>query len=116
MAGIGGDIVQRPSGGGRDIISHGGTSQPPPAGRHRRGRAGERDAVYTPNGAIYLIKWDHLLERGDWYDPHAYAYVMPPERSLDIDTHADFEAARAMLDDHGQFNPAAIAKKITAPV
>ncbi len=77
--------------------------------------AGERDTVYTPNGAIYLVKWDHLMERGDWYDPHAYAYVMPPERSLDIDTHADFEAARAMLDDQGRFDPEATVKKVTAP-
>jgi len=82
---------------------------------NRMRSASERDMVYTPNGAIYLIKWDHLLENGDWYDPHAYAYVMPPERSLDIDTHADFEAARAMLDDEGRFDPRAIVKKMTAP-
>ncbi len=66
------------------------------AGRLRG--ASERDTVYTPNGAIYLVKWDHLIEKGDWYGAHAYAYVMPPERSLDIDTHADFEAAKAMFD------------------
>src|SRR5260221_214679 len=45
---------------------------------------------------------------------HGYAYVMPPERSLDIDTHADFEAARAMLDDEWRFDPRAIVKKVTA--
>ena len=75
----------------------------------------ESDTIYTPNGAIYLIKWEHLIEKGDWYGAHAYAYVMPPERSLDIDTHADFEAARATLDDEGQFDPGAIGKKTTAP-
>lgn len=84
------------------------------AGRLRGTR--ESDTIYTPNGAIYLVKWDFLLEKGDWYGSHAYAYVMPPERSLDIDTHADFEAARAMLDDDGQFDPGAISKKATAPV
>lgn len=62
----------------------------------------ETDIVYTPNGAIYLIKWDHLLDGGDWYGLHTYAYVMPPERSIDIDTHADFEAAKAMIKDNSQ--------------
>jgi CMP-N-acetylneuraminic acid synthetase len=59
----------------------------------------ETGPVYTPNGAIYLIEWDHLLSRGDWYGSHSYAYVMPKERSIDIDTHADFEAAKAMMGD-----------------
>lgn len=56
------------------------------------------ETTYTPNGAIYLVRWDHLMDGGDWYGDHAYGYVMPTERSLDIDTHADFEAAKAMLD------------------
>jgi CMP-N,N'-diacetyllegionaminic acid synthase len=76
--------------------------------------ANQPSAVFTPNGAIYLIKWNHLLSKDSWYYPHAYAYVMPPERSIDIDTHADFEAAKAMLDDQGQFDPGAIAKKASA--
>lgn len=62
-------------------------------------------ATWTPNGAIYLIRWDFLMEGGDWYGDHAYGYVMPPERSLDIDTHADFDAAKELLDGDGKFVP-----------
>src|SRR5437899_1556567 len=62
------------------------------AGRLRG--ASEMDKIYKPNGAIYLINWDYLIDGNDWYGPHSYAYVMPLERSLDIDTHADFEAAK----------------------
>lgn len=80
-----------------------------------RGMADQANAVYTPNGAIYLIRWDYLMGGETWYGNHAYAYVMPPERSLDIDTHADFEAAMAMLDSDGKFVPYT-NKKVTSPL
>lgn len=82
-------------------------------GHAGRLRPVENGHVWTPNGAIYLIKMDHLLGGGEWYGDHAYSCVMPPERSLDIDTHADLDAARAMLAD-GRFSPAT-NKKIAAP-
>lgn len=53
--------------------------------------------VVVCNGAIYLITAEHLLNRGDWYNGVTYAYIMPKERSLDIDTRADLERARACL-------------------
>lgn len=53
--------------------------------------------VHTPNGAIYLLRRE-LIESGEgWYGIAAYAYVMPAERSLDIDTHTDMDAARALV-------------------
>jgi CMP-N,N'-diacetyllegionaminic acid synthase len=72
-------------------------------------------AVYTPNGAIYLTTMPHLMHGGDWYGVGAYGLVMPRERSIDIDTHADFDAAVAMLDDDGKFK-AFTNKKITSQV
>lgn len=74
----------------------------------------ETEERWAMNGAVYLITWQHLMDGGDWEGPHSYAYRMPSERSLDIDTHADFEAARAMLDADGKFIPYT-DKKITAP-
>jgi CMP-N,N'-diacetyllegionaminic acid synthase len=62
----------------------------------------EAEDRWAMNGAIYLIRWYHLMGGGDWEGPRAYAYKMPPERSLDIDTHADFDAAVAMLDERGR--------------
>jgi CMP-N,N'-diacetyllegionaminic acid synthase len=56
-------------------------------------------SVVVPNGAIYLITGD-ALERGEnWYTGLAYGYIMPKDRSLDIDTELDLEIARMVL--HG---------------
>jgi CMP-N,N'-diacetyllegionaminic acid synthase len=49
------------------------------------------------NGGIYLITTDHLLNKGDWYNGVTYGYLMPKERSLDIDTRADLDLARQYL-------------------
>lgn len=49
------------------------------------------------NGAIYLLTRD-AFERGlDWYSGISYAYRMPKDRSLDIDTPLDLEIARMMI-------------------
>lgn len=56
-----------------------------------------RNQTVVPNGALYLLT-DEALKRGEsWYSGLAYAYVMPRERSLDIDTPLDLAAARAMV-------------------
>lgn len=61
------------------------------------GRMRESKNVVVANGALYLITADHLLGNGDWYNGVSYAYHMPKERSLDIDTLMDFNVAQAML-------------------
>lgn len=48
---------------------------------------------YALNGAIYAFKRDWFLQIG-WLDiKQAFAFIMPPERSVDIDTAIDFELA-----------------------
>ena len=53
--------------------------------------------MVVPNGAIYIIS-AAVLERGrDWWSAnHTYAYEMPPERSIDIDTEIDLEKVRTL--------------------
>ena len=51
--------------------------------------------VYAANGAIYLVKRDVLVEKETLYTDRTFAYVMPPERSLDIDTPAELRVAEA---------------------
>jgi CMP-N-acetylneuraminic acid synthetase len=51
------------------------------------------------NGAIYLARREVLLERETFYTESTYAYVMPPERSLDIDTPWDLHVADLILKD-----------------
>jgi len=57
-----------------------------------------REDIVVTNGAIYAITTRALLGGEDWYSGVSYAYRMPKDRSLDIDTQADFELAKAMLE------------------
>lgn len=56
--------------------------------------------VYALNGAIYFAKrsvLSVLLEYKSFYTPRTYAYLMPPERSLDIDTPWDLYLTQLVL-------------------
>lgn len=55
--------------------------------------------AYTLNGAIYLIKPHILKQRHSWYSENTYAYVMPAERSMDIDNEWDLYVADLILKD-----------------
>ena len=54
-------------------------------------------AAYTLNGAIYFIKPSVLRETRTFVPPGTMAYVMPVERSIDIDDASDFAAAERYL-------------------
>jgi CMP-N,N'-diacetyllegionaminic acid synthase len=60
--------------------------------------------LYVLNGAIYLVSREVLMERRSLYATKTYAYVMPPERSIDIDSLWDFELVEFVL---GRRNAAA---------
>ena len=55
--------------------------------------------VYALNGAVYLVRRDVLVTSRRLITDHTYAYVMPPERSLDIDTPWDLYLADLILKD-----------------
>jgi CMP-N,N'-diacetyllegionaminic acid synthase len=55
--------------------------------------------VYQLNGAIYLTETTALRQHRTFAPDGALAYVMPPERSLDIDTPWDFHLAELILQD-----------------
>ena len=57
--------------------------------------------AYTLNGAVYISKRDILLERKSFYGDKVVPYIMPPERSLDIDTPFDLEIARILAERQG---------------
>lgn len=46
--------------------------------------------VYVENGAIYMAKTDYLLTTKNFITEGTLAYIMPTERSWDIDTEIDF--------------------------
>ncbi len=53
--------------------------------------------AYALNGAIYLTRRDILLERRSFYGDRPMAYLMPRERSVDIDTDWDLKLADIIL-------------------
>ncbi len=53
--------------------------------------------VYLPNGSIYVFDIEAARMRGSIYGGNMFAHVMPAERSVDIDTEADFLAAEALF-------------------
>ena len=53
--------------------------------------------VYRPNGAIYIFSYDEFKKTGKIPITGALPYVMSVEDSVDIDTAADFEQAKANL-------------------
>ncbi len=55
---------------------------------------------YRLNGAVYLAEWDLLRQQKSWYGKNTYAYIMPKERSVDIDTALDFAWAELLLTKH----------------
>ncbi len=47
---------------------------------------------YYPNGAIYVFRYELITQR-KYYSDRSFAYLMPRQRSVDIDTLSDFEYA-----------------------
>jgi CMP-N,N'-diacetyllegionaminic acid synthase len=58
--------------------------------------------VYVLNGSLYLVRRDVLKERRSLYAEKTYPYVMPIERSLDIDTAWDLQVADLVLSARRQ--------------
>lgn len=57
----------------------------------------ELPVYYRLNGAIYLARWDFIRDRDSWFGPHTYAYIMPRERSVDIDHEIDFKLVEILM-------------------
>lgn len=53
--------------------------------------------VYALNGAIYVAQVDWLLNNKAFVTDETYAYIMPKERSVDIDNDLDFKFAEFLL-------------------
>jgi len=56
--------------------------------------------TYKSNGGILIADSDKLLEKGHYKDLKLVPYVMPRERSIDIDTKLDYEFAKFLLNSN----------------
>ncbi len=81
----------------KTIGSHGELSPfiTPPTGLDLRRQ--NLPKAYALNGALYLTRRDVLLEGKRIHGETALAYVMPFERSLDIDDELDFQIAEYLV-------------------
>ena len=52
---------------------------------------------YRLNGAIYIINISHFYDVHDFRPQGTVAYVMPRNRSVDVDTLYDFKVAEALM-------------------
>jgi CMP-N-acetylneuraminic acid synthetase len=54
--------------------------------------------AYMRNGAIYLTRRENLMERNSIWGDFIRPYVMPEERSVNVDSELDFLLAEFMLN------------------
>jgi CMP-N-acetylneuraminic acid synthetase len=60
-------------------------------------RRQDAPTVFALNGAIYIAPTDHLVAGGGLIVAGTFGYVMPKERSFDIDTELDLTLADFLL-------------------
>jgi len=61
-------------------------------------RSQELEQYYRLNGALYICKTEALLRQGSFFlKEKLFAYEMPQEKSIDIDTKLDFLIAEILL-------------------
>jgi len=87
------------------LIDEQGTLQPfcdiPPGYLRRQ----ELPRAFFVNGAIYLIRPEILRIQRTWFPEPTYAYQMPIERSLNIDSEWDLQQADILLgSDEGEIH------------
>ena len=57
----------------------------------------ELPVFYRLNGAIYLASVEYLKTNSGFMSTNTYAYIMPKEHSIDIDTKMDFQFAEFLM-------------------
>ncbi len=62
-----------------------------------RMRRQELEKVYMPNGAIYISTPENLRKYKGFYCLRTIPYIMPPERSIDIDNEIDLMLAELLM-------------------
>lgn len=80
-------------------MSHDARLQPvlePPGGTASRRQ--DLPPVFVVNGALYVARADWVAGVDSFVAPDTVGYVMPTERSLDIDTELDFVFLEALLE------------------
>ena len=56
------------------------------------------DGIYLQNGAIYAATTKFIKETGKLYNDESSLYLMPVDRSFDIDTEIDWQIAEMIME------------------
>lgn len=59
----------------------------------------ELEPVYAVNGAVYCVERNVLLESTSFWGRASIPYIMPAERSVNIDTWLDLKLAEALMQN-----------------
>ncbi len=60
----------------------------------------ELPVVYTPTGAIYIAQSEWFLKKKSFYSNSSKGYLIPQERSLDIDSEFDFKVFETIIQNY----------------
>ena len=63
-------------------------------------RRQDLDKIYTLNGSLYLAKTDWIQDNRSFLSPETVGYLMPPERSLDIDTMFEWSLVEFLMSEN----------------
>lgn len=66
-------------------------------GRNKFLRSQELPKLYRPNGSIFITKTDTFLKYRSFYTKLIIPFIMPYERSIDIDNELDFLLSESIL-------------------
>ena len=56
------------------------------------------EPIYYPNGAIFLFNPHMMLKKRTFYPEKSIPYIMPKERSIDIDDSIDLEFVKCLMN------------------
>jgi len=84
-----------------------GRLRPLPGASFTVPRRQEMAPAYVLNGAVYVAESAAYREHGTFLTPDTLGFVMPPERSLDIDTETDLALMRLLAERQGRSQPGA---------
>lgn len=67
-------------------------------------RSQDLPKYYRINGAIYIAEVNYLKKNNGFIGGETFAYIMPAERSIDIDTKIDFELCKILMNENSKNN------------
>ncbi len=67
-------------------------------------RSQDLPKYYRLNGAVYIADIEYLIENNGFFGDRTKAFIMPQERSVDIDNYIDFELCKILLNENDKNN------------